>query len=658
VDLSGLNAQQRAVVTAPGGALLVLAGAGTGKTRTLVHRVAWLIDQGVPARRILLLTFTRRAATEMLDRAQALVGMDALSVRGGTFHSFAARTLRRFAESIGFPQSFTIADGADADRLFRAALESAGFPLGKGYPRVAALRSLASRIANREEEPDVAYCERFPELEEHSPRFEAALPKYAELKRSAAVMDFDDLLLHLDTLLRTVPRVAEWISRDVQHVLVDEYQDTNPVQARIVAALSKVHGNLMVVGDDAQSIYGFRGATVRNILRFEEAFPKAKVYYLERNYRSTQPILNLANAVLASSEELYDKTLFTDVEGPLPVHLKPYSDDDETEHVVDSVLARAGEGVPLREQAVLYRSAYHAMRLELTLRRRRIPYVKYGGVRFTEAAHVKDVVSLLRMVANPRDRLAWERVLQWFPSIGAKRAAGMAQAVQEHPERVLVATSYKRSKAYTDLEQLSAAMEGLTAAETAVECVEAAITYAQPYLRQRYDDMHRRLPELEALQGLAVGKERLIDALEELALDPTEQEDTPSDALVLSTVHSAKGLEWSDVHVLSVVGDRFPSARAIEEGAMAEEARLLYVAVTRAKNRLTLYSPRLVHGPRGAFPVDPSQLLEAMPHLDDLVSDPRRPKPRAAAPGRKGKDPAMRDAMSRLDAFLSHHRKR
>ena len=636
MDLSTLNDAQREAVMAPGGAHLVIAGAGTGKTRTLVHRVAWLLEHGAAAEGIVLLTFTRRAAREMLDRVAALVGPRAHGVRGGTFHGFAMTTLRRHAPVLGYPRAFTILDRADAESLMglcRAELGLAG--RDRRFPKKGTLLTLASKAINTGRDLATLLAEDAPQHAGDVEDIGRCVARYHDRKRAQGVMDFDDLLVHLAALLRDHPDVRAAVSGAARHVLVDEYQDVNRLQAEIAAFLSVVHGNLMVVGDEAQSIYAFRGAAVRHILDFPQVFEGARRTVLVENYRSSQPVLDLANAVLRSSAETYDKRLVAVApDGPRPWLVDVADEHEQADAVVRAILGLREQGFDLTRQAVLFRSSHHANRLEVALAEADIPFRKFGGMRFVEAAHVKDVVALLRLLVNPRDVIAWLRVLPWLPGVGARTAQRWAERLIGMDTPAIASAEHHGKAWHADVVDLARFLDGAEALRADPQAaVEAALTFYVPRLRDLYDDAAKRVKDLQTLPLLAERAPDLETMLAELALDPVEERQEPgaSDAedeiLTLSTVHSAKGLEWDAVHVLQLGDGAFPSGFALGSDAeMEEERRLFYVAVTRARRRLLLWRPRLFsagwsHGMRVG---GDCALLDDLDALDTLV-DAARP---------------------------------
>jgi len=621
--LARLNPAQRAAVMhgegAVAGPLLVVAGAGTGKTNTLVHRLAHLVRAGADPRRILLMTFSRRAAAEMVRRAER-IAVETMGPKAevlaqgltwaGTFHAVGARLLREYAPAIGLDPAFTIhdrEDSADLMALVRHRLALAGGP--RRFPAKATCLAIYSRAVNAQAPLEAVLRDVFPWCAEWQAELKALFAAYVEAKQASAVLDYDDLLLYWHGLVQE-PALAAEIGARFDHLLVDEYQDTNRLQAGILLGLRPDGRGLTVVGDDAQSIYAFRAAEVRNILDFPEAFsPPAAVVTLEENYRSTPQILGAANAVIGEAAEGFRKALRSDrPDGPRPRLATVWDEAGQVDLVCRDVLAAREEGLALKEQAVLFRTAHHSAPLEVELVRRNIPFVKFGGLKFLDAAHVKDVLATLRLVQNPRDRISGFRVLQLLPGIGAATATAVldALATAADPAAALLAARVpgRAAEAWADFVALFARLApGRLAWPGDLEAVRA---WYEPHLERRHDDAATRRADLLQLEAIAAGCADRARFLTEITLDPpsaTSDESGPphrdEDYLVLSTIHSAKGQEWRRVHVLNGVDGCIPSDLGAGTTAeIEEERRLLYVAMTRARDALTIVVPQrfYVHG--------------------------------------------------------------
>ena len=607
-----LNAEQRRVVEHGDGPLLVIAGAGTGKTKTLAARVATLIDRGVRPERILLLTFSRRAATEMLRRAaQVTDPVAARLVWGGTFHAIGHRLLRVHGAALGLAAGFSVLDQGDAAELMGLVRsEVASEVRDRRFPRKDTLLAIYSRVANTQQPLREVLDRAFPWCATDADTIAALFSGYTERKRAQQLLDFDDLLLFWASATRQ-PRLAARLEGLFDHVLVDEYQDTNRVQAEIVRAMTRTANGVMVVGDDAQAIYGFRAATVRNILDFPSLYPGTTIVALEENYRSTPPILAVANAVIAQAAERHDKQLWSQRPAGRPPRLVTCADEQsQADEVCASVLAHYEEGVALREQVVLFRAAHHSDLLEVELTRRGIPFVKYGGLRFLEAAHIKDLLALLRVLDNPYDELAWFRALQLVDGVGPSSARRLLATMGVRPrsgdgrhpvERVLDAGAAVRAGVRGELADLGAALAACADGDRVEPAAQVARLrqFLDPVLRRRYDHAESRLHDLEELEHLALGYGNRAQLVAELILDPpaatSDLAGPPSleeDYLVLSTVHSAKGGEWDAVHVIHAADGMFPSDLATRDpDEIDEERRLFYVALTRARDHLHVYFP-------------------------------------------------------------------
>jgi DNA helicase-2/ATP-dependent DNA helicase PcrA len=588
--------------------VIVVAGAGTGKTRTLTSRVASLLERGVAPERILLLTFTRRAAEEMLSRAATLCGARdaARRIWGGTFHAVAHRLISEYSGALGLAD-VTVLDPGDVVDLVELLRDEHGLTATSGAaraPRAATIADVYTRAVNTGRPARDVISVDFPWAEPHTDVVLEVLKSYVARKRARGLLDFDDLLLYWRALLAQ-PAVGERLQRRWDHVLVDEYQDVNRVQVDIVTALRPAGRGLTVVGDDAQAVYGFRGASSDHLLELHAALPDAMLVKLERNFRARQPLLDLANVVRPGTGE-HRVALHADRAGAgrRPRVVRCHDVAEEARTVADSVLAAVDDGTPLRDQAVLMRAAHHSDLLEVELTARRVPYVKYGGLKFLEAAHVKDFLACLRLVANPRDEISWFRLLRLHDAIGPARARVLLPLLladdADPNEIVATAPAGARTRLAGTLDGIAAARAGEGSAPIVDECVAVL----RPLVQRRYPDSGVRLVDIDRLAGAAAQSRDLATFVAEVTLDPpasTSDYAKPphldEDYLTLSTVHSAKGLEWSRVHVLHAVDGAFPSDMALntDEG-LAEEQRLFYVAVTRARDELALYTPlRMPH---------------------------------------------------------------
>jgi DNA helicase-2/ATP-dependent DNA helicase PcrA len=694
----GLDADQRAAVEDRSSALLIVAGAGTGKTRTLVARLARLIGDGTAPDRILLVTFTRRAADEMIRRLGPLVGPEASrQVAAGTFHSIAHRLLSQHREALGLGDGFTIIDQGDAVDLMQLARQAVcssancqtsdaiGNRAGtdRRFPRKETLVAAYSRVANAQRPLRQVLREHFPWIQEHESAIAEVFRWYSARKRADHLLDFDDLLLYWRAAAMD-PAAGPALARAFDHVLIDEYQDTNLLQADVVRSLHAGGCSVTAVGDDAQAIYAFRAATVEHMLTFGEHFPSGRVVRLERNYRSTQPILDLANAVLAEAEEGYGKRLWTDRRaGGLPELATCPDEGSEAAAVAEVVLEHYERGLALRDQAVLFRTSHHSDLLEMELRRRDIPYIKYGGLRFLEAAHVRDLVAALRILENPADELAWFRLLQLLEGVGpatARRVMGAigvvdSASVGDAPQGARDEVQRPDSDPVAALSGPASRVPASAQAEATELCLAlidcrspalAAVPGAQidrlrdalePLIRRRYDDCDVRLRDIDALARLASGYQSRARMTAELILDPPvstgDLAGAPhldDDYLVLSTVHSAKGGEWRAVHLIHASDGSFPSDMATgSRREIEEERRLFYVALTRAKEHLHIYAPLRFHlgGPaqrqdRHSY----SQRTRFLPSAVDTLLEHRPVRSRPEDTGMLGVRAPLHDAVT------------
>ena len=611
--LSSLNEQQRAAATHGNGPLLIIAGAGTGKTNTLAHRVAHLIATGVNPGRILLLTFTRRAAAEMTRRVETILAASSKSrgaapatvasrIWGGTFHAIANRILRLHSQPLGLGEAFTVIDRSDAEDVMNDVRSELGFDKGDvRFPKKGTCLSIYSRCVNAQEPIEDALKRHFPWCAAYPEQLKSLFKAYVAHKQSQNVLDYDDLLLYWLYLMQEQPLAAE-VSKRFDAVLVDEYQDTNALQAEILLRLCPTGRGLTVVGDDAQSIYSFRAATVHNILNFPRTFPATTLLKLEQNYRSVQPILDATNAVIALCPHRYNKELFSSRASEQRPRLVTLVDEDQqSDYVIRRILEHHEAGIPLRKQAVLFRTAHHSDALEVELGRRNIPFVKYGGLKFLEAAHVKDVLSILRFAENPRDATSAFRVLQLLDGFGPAHAKRAIQHLASHEHRfdgwrqfappAAAAAQWPRM---VDL-LVKIAPDGLPLAEQ-VGLVRA---FYDPILERRYDQAQVRRRDVEQLEQISSNFRSRGAMLTDLTLDPpagTQDLAGPplreEDYLILSTIHSAKGCEWDCVYLLHAADGNIPSDMASGTAdEIEEERRLFYVALTRAKDILEVCFP-------------------------------------------------------------------
>jgi len=622
-----LNPSQCEAALTHKGPLLVLAGAGSGKTRTLVFRVARMVEEGIDPASILLLTFTRRSAEEMLHRAEELLGSRCDRVTGGTFHSFANTTLRRYAKLLGFANSFTILDRGDSEDVINLIRSRMGLDKKeRRFPRKNTIMEIVSLAANKICGVAAILDEQFPHLFNELDEIGQINESYRSYKLERSLLDYDDLLTYLRDLLRNHPEVAERLSNTFRYIMVDEYQDTNRLQADIIRLLAHSHDNVMAVGDDAQSIYSFRGATVRNIFEFPDLFPDAKIIKLEENYRSTQPILDLSNEIILQAKESYTKNLFTRrEEGIKPVLVEAESERYQSRFVGQKILELHESGVPLPEIAILFRSSFHSFDLEIELGKRNIQFVKRGGFKFIETTHIKDVLAHLRIIANPLDAVSWHRVLLLLEGVGPKSSEAILAHVLEGPDQFLRLVTYKgRGTMATALKALAETLMIANDQELKpAEKLEAIVGYYLPILKRRHRDDHpKRQKDLEHFTIITERYRSLDRMLSDMALEPpnssvgnvvaTDGED--EGLLTLSTIHSAKGLEWHSVFIIWAVEGRFPALYNKDDDELEEERRLMYVAATRAKENLFISYPiNIFDRATGMVLSKPSRFLDGIP---------------------------------------------
>jgi len=637
-----LNEQQLAAVTAQPGPQLIIAGAGSGKTRTLTYRVAYLLENGIDPRNILLLTFTNKAARQMLDRVANLLPIDASGLWGGTFHSVGNRMLRRHGSALGYNSGFTIMDREDQKDLINTVVASAGIdPKEIRFPKGDVLAEIFSFVVNTETALEELLAEKFPYFLPLLEKITDIHGRYEKKKKATNSVDFDDLLEKTLSMLQKHENIASFYRRQFQFILVDEYQDTNKIQADFIDLLAREHRNVMVVGDDAQSIYSWRGANFQNILEFPKRYPDAKVFKIEMNYRSVPEILEVANAAIAANVDQFQKNLQPTRESaaakPAVVALNDGS--EQAQFIAQRILELRDEDVDLNEIAVLYRAHYHALELQLELSRRGIPYQITSGVRFFEQAHIKDVISFVRFVANPRDEVAFKRMVKLLPGIGNRSAENLWNAwdkslnergeITSFSERLLaMSVSAKSKKHWTQvahtLDEIAPGGQPNPPSEMITSVVEAIY---DDYAKVNFTNYELRREDLNQLAAFARQFKDVNEFLSQLALiSNVDAEAAPNqtgdkEAVNLSTVHQAKGLEFHTVFVIWLTDGMFPSSRSIDtREALEEERRLFYVAITRAKDELYLTYPHMrLTGGYGDVFQRPSRFLKEIPNK--LVED-------------------------------------
>jgi len=637
-----LNEQQLAAVTAPPGPQLIIAGAGSGKTRTLTYRVAYLLENGIDPRNILLLTFTNKAARQMLERVANLLPIDASGIWGGTFHSVGNRILRRHGSAIGYNSGFTIMDREDQKDLINVVVASAGIdPKEIRFPKGDVLAEIFSFVINTETPMEELLAEKFPYFLPLLEKIKDVQARYEKKKKATNSVDFDDLLEKTLTMLQKHENIAAFYRRQFQFILVDEYQDTNKIQADLIDLLAREHRNVMVVGDDAQSIYSWRGANFQNILEFPKRYPDAQIYKIEMNYRSVPEILDVANAAIAANVEQFKKNLqpVRESNSVRPAVVALNDGSEQAQFVAQRILELRDEDVDLNEIAVLYRAHYHALELQLELSRRGIPYQITSGIRFFEQAHIKDVISFLRLVANPRDEVAFKRMVKLLPGIGNRSADNLWNAwekslhekgeITSWSERLLpMNVTAKSKKHWTQLahtlDEIAPGGQPNPPSEMITSVVEAIY---DDYAKVNFTNYELRKEDLSQLAAFARQFKDLNEFLSQLALisnvdaEAAPNQTADKEAVNLSTVHQAKGLEFHTVFVIWLTDGMFPSSRSMDARKdLEEERRLFYVATTRAKDELYLTYPHMrLTGGYGDVFQRPSRFLKEVPNK--LVED-------------------------------------
>jgi len=665
INTAILNEAQYSAVTHGEGPVLVIAGAGSGKTRTLVYRMAYLLEQGVAPESILLLTFTRRAAQEMLWRAAQISDQSCKRVLGGTFHATSNMLLRQYGHHLGFGSGFTIIDRGDAEGIINLIKSSLGLAgAGKRFPSKRVIINLLSGAINKARPLEDLVFKSHIHLSEFIDDFHAIRRDYAQFKNDHGLMDYDDLLVNWQRLLVESEQARQEVCSRFKYIMVDEYQDTNLIQAEIVRLLAHGHDNVMVVGDDAQSIYSFRGADFYNIMRFPDQFPGTRVIKLEQNYRSTQPILGLTNSIIEKAEEKFTKKLFTELEGGVkPVVYSARNEAAEARFIVDKIKELQEQGIETSQIAVLFRSGFHSYKLEMELTSRYLEFEKRGGLKLTESAHIKDALSFLRILINPWDNLAWNRILLQLDKVGPKTAQKILATIKEHDDPLDALIQYRPAPAWKQgFSRLTAALPAMRRPDlTPAGIFDLVMEYYEPIFEKiYYDDYPKRRRDLDQIKALIGGYGDLQSFVDDTALDPPESElaadqSEPGNRLILSTIHSAKGLEWDAVFVIGLAEGRFPHQNTVPGEQWEEERRLLYVAATRARKQLFLTYPRELMTPDRKFhrTVMSPFLREINPGLYEL-DDPAPSVPPASPAGYEGGIPSPKSKKSISSARTSY----
>ena len=628
-----LNEAQFKAVTTTEGPLLIVAGAGTGKTRTLVYRVARLVEVGAKPESILLLTFTRRAAASMLTRAASLADARCQRVSGGTFHSLGHSVLRKHPEFAGVQRNFTVLDQSDTEDLIDLLRRQIKLTGDRHFPRKRTIAAIFSMMVNKVQTMKQVLNNEYPQFTDERRNLETLFKSFEEFKRARHMLTYDDLLVRLREALESSQELRERLSDQYRYIMVDEYQDTNKLQAQIVKLMTARHDNVAVVGDEFQSIYSFRGASHRNMLEFPKLFPSAQIIKLEENFRSTQPILDVANAIIADVKESYKKRLYSRIDGgEAPVVVSARDENEQSRFVAERIAELREQGVPLREIAVLFRSSSHSFDLEIELGKQSIPFRKFGGMRFAESAHIKDALAFLRVVVKPSDTLSWFRSLKLLDHVGDATVYQILEHLgveqKEFRSARTKAALFKKLHRFpgragyqAQLTRLARVFSTVCEGKSPSEQLSAVLRFYRPLLKNKYDDVQRRSRDLEHLQSIAKRYKTAAKLLEDVALDPTEAvQGGPSrnggGFVTLSTVHSAKGLEWDNLFVIWMTDGWFPANRFQDEfDDLEEERRLLYVATTRAKKDLHFVYPavNVYMGPEVDGSPTLSRFLEPIP---------------------------------------------
>ncbi len=620
-----LNPAQYEAASAVEGAYLIIAGAGTGKTRTLVYRVARLVELGYDPQSILLLTFTRKAANEMMNRAAILLDNRCSKILGGTFHSFANSVLRKYAKAANLDSSFTILDQGDTQDVINLIRTQSGF-IGKEkrFPKKETLGKVYSLSVNTGKKVEEIIAEDYPHFIDQLDKILDIQKIFTEYKRRNNLLDYDDLLVYLRNFLEDFNPGTKSLLSSIKFVMVDEYQDTNKLQADVVKGLTQINKNIMVVGDDSQAIYSFRGANFKNIIEFPKLFNNVQIIKLEENYRSTQEILNFANQITEGAIEKYTKHLYSiKGGGELPFIVAASTENLQSKFIVEKILELREEGVPLGDMAVLFRSSFFSFDLEIELTKANIPFQKFGGMKFVESSHIKDVLAFLRIASNPKDVVSWYRVLLLHEGVGPKTAqkildelATARLTIKANPENI---TNFSYNDRIVKLFQLLYTLH--TKNDLPTEKLELVLEYYYPIFKNIYDDFNKRKKDLEIFQNIAENYKSLDSLLADMAIEPiinsvidVDATDREDEYLTLSTIHSAKGLEWHSVFIIHAVEGYFPSSRSYDNiETLEEERRLMYVASTRAKQNLFVTYPMNLYDREAGITLSkPSRFISEM----------------------------------------------
>lgn len=622
-----LNEAQLEAVKSKDGPILVIAGAGSGKTKTLTYRVARLIEDGIKPENILLLTFTKKAAAEMLSRATIVLDNRCEKVAGGTFHSFANIILRKYSKLLGLKNNFTIMDRTDCEDVINHIVGQLFPKKEKRFPKKSTLLDIYSKSINKVTPTKQIIADEFPQFAHCEDKIIEVHKAYVAYKRENSVLDYDDLLLYIKLLLENNDGLRKRLSNEYKYIMVDEYQDTNTLQADVIRLLASEHNNIMAVGDDAQSIYSFRGANYRNILDFPRLFENTKIIKLEQNYRSTQNILKLTNEIISKAKEKYTKNLFSNIVSPqVPALICAKDTQMEADFICQRILELLDEDISLSDICVLTRNARMSYNLEIELSKRAIPFQKFGGPKFMETAHIKDVVAHLRVILNPDDVISLTRILLLLKGVGASTVNNIMPIIKGDLKPDIKLLPSNKSQSLTPLFNTLGQLRDYSTTKKPEEIVSAVINYYRPILKDKYDDFSKREKDLDHFEYLSTQYSNLEDFISDLALEPPDasvegmyKKNSDDEALTISTIHSAKGLEWDSVFIIGAVDGRFPSAYSFNsEEEMDEELRLMYVATTRAKNNLYItYPVDMYDYSMNMVLSKPSRFLDGIP--DDIL---------------------------------------